>query len=698
VDLVIDARAQQLLAAVHSLVCHERIMSEQELLIATASELVIDGAATSPRIAAFVNEVWSPAAIATIRVEEALCTAETAGLLTRADVDGESGWALTPAGCQDIDGARGWAEQVFARTRRQLQEMARDSLRELTDVESSLFVRILAVALSDAVREAYLAHLGDVELLADGTLKPVVFERDRALAAIAAAGLPAAGREFLEAALAAALDVTDTFGNDLIGHLATGCLLHAFLAGVGDAARERLGTLAGEEFVIETPLLVSLLGPLTEAGPVESTIAIALGVGTKVVVPEHCIDELIELVDGVEGRHLEPLRAAMDDGMRAHTYAAAVEQGILQSWVAALDEGKYQHWSEFKGAAGRLRATLAGLGVTVRPHRNVDRATVKRCRDSLAAHINDVGSRRGANAIDRDAETMAMVLRHRRMAPIGRLWPGSWVVTPDRKIGPAYGAVSPGDGVPLTITVAQWSTLVARCSSTVTPQDLAQSTAPLLVRDAALAIATRYPPEVALELARTLSAADEAAVIDVHVAQMSLDVVIPRDAGTADGMKLASDVLAKKSRRMRATDQARAVRDGAEVSRAQQIARTATQHADEERHARELADERVETERTRGERATAALADRDDQLRGSQILRRRSVKFAVLMTIGVIAAVACVLAGWLVVGVVTAISLLVVWHQSSDWRQDASARASKMWPAILTEALALIQGFWSPHL
>jgi hypothetical protein len=250
VDLVIDARAQQLLAAVHSLVCHERIMSEQELLIATASELLIDGAATSSRIAAFVNEVWSPAAIATIRVEEALCTAETAGLLTRADVDGESGWALTPAGCQDIDGARGWAEQVFARTRRQLQEMARDSLRELTDVESSLFVRILAVALSDAVREAYLAHLGDVELLADGTLKPVVFERDRALAAIAAAGLPAAGREFLEAALAAALDVTDTFGNDLIGHLATGCLLHAFLAGVGDAARERLGTLAGEEFVI----------------------------------------------------------------------------------------------------------------------------------------------------------------------------------------------------------------------------------------------------------------------------------------------------------------------------------------------------------------------------------------------------------------------------------------------------------------
>jgi hypothetical protein len=470
------------------------------------------------------------------------------------------------------------------------------------------------------------------------------------------------------------------------------------LAGIDRGARKRLGSLEGEEFILETPLLVALVGPAWEAEPIEATIRVSLAQKIKVVVPEHCVDELIELVDAVEARHLEPLRHAIDSGMRARTYAASVQAGILQSWVAALDEGRYQHWSEFRVAAARLRSKLSNLGVTVRPHNNTVRETVQMCRDALATEIS-TSSRtgRGRTAIDRDSETMAMALRHRRGSPAHRLWPGAWVVTPDRHIGPAYHAMS-NDDVPLTITAAQWSTLVSRCAGAPTVEHLAASTAPLLVRDAALAIATRYPPDVALEFAGTLSASADSTTIEAHMGSLTLDGVIdPLTGATAgDGMRLAGEVLARRTRRMQAAQEMRAERDIAEVARSKAAARVADTAAARERHARQNADEQAEKERNKRADLELQLAHGNRKLEDERVLSRRRTKLAVLMTLAGVATVAVAAVGLYVVAAATVLTMLVTWHQSYAWRHEVSATTSAIWPAVAVEALGLLQLVWSP--
>ncbi|MEO6712185.1 MAG: hypothetical protein ABIM89_02005 [Mycobacteriales bacterium] len=194
---VADTRARDLVAAVQALVSHDRVVSEEELLLATASELLTDGVATTSRVVGFVNDVWCGTEISTVRIVQALQTGAAAGLVTQLDVLGETGWALTSTGRVGADGASRWAEQVFARTRRELQTLAKGSFRELTDADADLFVRILAQALSDSIREAYSAYVGDVEMLADGTLKPRTFDRRRAMESIQDAQVEETSREFL---------------------------------------------------------------------------------------------------------------------------------------------------------------------------------------------------------------------------------------------------------------------------------------------------------------------------------------------------------------------------------------------------------------------------------------------------------------------------------------------------------------------
>ena len=422
-----------------------------------------------------------------------------------------------------------------------------------------------------------------------------------------------------------ALDPTDPFGNDLVSHIATGCVLLAFLAGRDRAdVRERLQDLSGEEFVLDTPVLAPLMGSSREAEPILRSIHATVSAGGRVVVTDHTIEEFLELVEAIGARHIPALTQALHEGLNAQAYRATVDSSALETWVAALNEGRYESWDQFEKEAHRIRVRLKELHVSVRPAGNHIPETVARCREALTELLAERHHDRGEVAIERDAQTMAMVLRHRvRRNGVSRLWPGSWIITSDRHIGPAYRRVSRKDGMPVTLTTTQWAIMMLNYRPTVTVKELASVTAPLVRRQASLAIAARYPADVALQIAKMLAPAKGPGGTDLRLAQIvsadtsSMDTVLDPKTGLPAGMtplSLASAVLARRQRRMEAQGLALAARAEEDRLRAQDEAFEAEQKAQREKYAREQTERQLKDSANNIEELKLALSLVEERL------------------------------------------------------------------------------------
>jgi hypothetical protein len=179
-DVQPDQRQQEFIAAIHAIVNADRLLTEQELLTTTACELLVEGALGTDELTRQINEIWAGANIPQAPIESALQTAVEAGLMISTPTGSGIVWSLTPAGRAGAGGARDWTENAYARTTRQLQDLAAKDFRPVGDVEARLWVDLLAQALSDGIREAYAAFIGDVTLLVDGSLTPGIRQRSGA--------------------------------------------------------------------------------------------------------------------------------------------------------------------------------------------------------------------------------------------------------------------------------------------------------------------------------------------------------------------------------------------------------------------------------------------------------------------------------------------------------------------------------------
>jgi hypothetical protein len=701
----LDPRSQAFVAAIHAVINADRTLTEHELLITTACELLVEGALETAELARQVDEVWSGADVPQALVEAALHTASDAGLMVSTSDRRKAFWSLTPAGRAGAGGAREWAENAYARTARRLRELAAKDCKLVSDAEARLWVDLLARALSDGIREAYTAFVGDVSLLIDGTIVPKKFERARAFYALrATAELDTWTTDFLEAAVVKALDPTDLFGNDLVSHIATGCVLLAFLAGRDRAdARERLQDLSGEEFVLDTPVLALLIGSSSEAEPILRSIHATVSAGGRVVVTDHTVEEFLELVESIGARQIPALTPALHEGLNAQAYCATVDSSAPETWVAALDEGRYESWDQFEKEAHRIRARLEELHVSVRPAGNYIPETVTRCREALTELLTERHHDRGEVAIERDAQTMAMVLRHRvRRNGIGRLWPGSWIVTSDRHIGPAYRRVSRKDGVPVTLTITQWAVMMLSCRPTVTVKELASVTAPLVTRLASLAIAARYPADVALQIAKMLAPEKGPAGVNLRLAQIvsadtiSLDTVLDPKTGLPAGMtpvSLASEVLTRRERRMEAQVLVFAARAEEDRLRAQAEVLEAEQRAQREKYAREQTEKQLKDSTNDIETLKRDLSLAEDQLVKEKKLGRRKARLAgsLVACFGIL--LVALSLGLYVWAGVTIVTSLAIWRCGDEWVTDANRNARAVLLAALIESLGLIQLF-----
>src|SRR5205823_4521552 len=91
------------------------------------------------------------------------------------------------------------------------------------------------------------------------------------------------------------------FGNDLVMHITVGYMLHAFIARRDNlGSRRAVGSLNGDRAILDTPVLLPLLGSEERERPIRLAIEAAIAAGMNVVVPQHYLEELLEVVARVE--------------------------------------------------------------------------------------------------------------------------------------------------------------------------------------------------------------------------------------------------------------------------------------------------------------------------------------------------------------------------------------------------------------
>jgi len=217
---------------------------------------------------------------------------------------------------------------------------------------------------------------------------------------------------------------------------------------------------------------------------------------------------------------------------------------------------------------------------------------------ALSDHLSVI--RRSSAVIERDAETMAAAARRRRRQRTqkrGSKWPGCWVVTTDRRMGPAYSAVT-NQRVTLTLTPSQWSRLLATCSTSTDILDLAAASADQWIEEAMWSIPVRFPPAQAAALARSLSPEAGGSITDMRVAQLTLEQAL--ESPDATDASLAAEVL---ERRVKRRDSTTAIRLSA---------------ADSEVESHRLA--RLSAEKDRAEALTREGQTRAEALRTSGVM------------------------------------------------------------------------------
>lgn len=689
------------LSAVHSLLSTERRSAQHDILVATSMECLAKGPKTTLELVHHVEQTWPGVALAAEQVRQALNVAQAAGLVERI---GEKPlnvrWTLSALGTADLETSRRWASDVVRLTRQGLWDRARDHQLQATDEEIEDWTEILSEALTRGVGEAHSVYEGKVELVAQRTLMPTSYQVETMFEVIGQRTSTDEVEAFLTAAVMAAMDPTDTFGNDLVTNISTGYMLHAILANRDLIyARKTLGSLRGERALLDTPTLFLLLGADERADAMEMAISAALKSGIEVVLLDHVVEEMVDVLDRLEEDALPSLEESLRDGVSPRVLAEVVAEEVLEMWLSGLEADAYSDWSEFREVAEGIPSRLRDLGVARRPNFNSDELSkVMACADALRAQMAKRERKRGETAIERDAHTMAVAWRTRRkqryeVGYSGKFWPGAAVITTDQAMSPAYLALDPQDCFPLAVTPSQWLGVISSCCDAAAVGELAASAAALLKQQSRSSVASRYPAAVAAELARSLSPECGVSDTDLRLAQLSCaDVLSDQLDFVGDPMgaatRMASAMLARRGLRLVAHHD----RMAAEVEQAEARRREAQRLADRK-------DELLKSaEREIGERNSYIALLRENtpvpqppaEPSAGSPTAFESPLFAALVVaaVGILFVAAWYRLPWVAAGTILAGGTL--WTSSADWRKGGRSDVPRLIAAAALEATGLL--------
>lgn len=546
------AEGYAFIGAVHGLVVAKASATKADLMLAAVCQALREGDKTHPEVHTVVDHIWPGARTDEASIQLGLDLGVELGLVTVLEgLDGTNLWSLTPRGVDDVDRQKDWVKDLRQRARAELIARARDGLGiDVANETAELWLQRLVSALIQGIQASQDAYFGRVDQVVGNRLVPKGIDQRKVLAALDDPRVNEVTVDFLKAAAVAAFDPLDPFGNELVSLITTGCVLHSYVAGRDSAVLlDKLGSPQGQRALIDTPVLVDLVGPARVRERAKFILQTAVKAGWEVVVCEHSLDELIHLLEREIPQVKQSFTEAHSKGIKQEWYASLVDDQLAAYCVEVLQDGTYKSLEAMISAGASLETELEQLGVIVRPHHNEkDVGYVERARDALVRELARTSKYRHTAAIDRDADSIAVVWRRRRRQH-GTEWPGGWIVTSDTHITPTYKLLDRNDSVPLALTLARWGTLL---STTVAPAEvveLATAAATQLVEEAMWLLPARYPSDVALALAKQLSPQEGGSELDFRYAQFALDHSLDVGGKPRSANDLASEVLSARAKR-----------------------------------------------------------------------------------------------------------------------------------------------------
>ena len=689
------------LSAVHVVYSVDRTATEYDILISTAVECLAPGTLTTSELHGAVRGVWPGADVKLDNLQAALTAGEQAGLLMRSG----DRWALATAGRAEIAKSREWAETTMRLTSGQLREKAAKGYGPIDDDEATLWIGIVAMSLFAGIAAASAAFRGDIQLLADQTLSPASFDHRQVRRLIDKACARPDVADFLEAMALAALDPSDPFGNQLVTSITTGYVLQAFLARRDSVrAREALGSLRGVATILDTPVLLPMLGPDEVSSPMSKAISAALAEGLDVIVPEHTIQELNALLHRAERNNAATINSALRAGASSALLRRLIDDPFVELFLLWRERQGFSEWSAFRTHVLAFPERLKKLGVKVVAHGNGSSDHVSELQDKLGSYLLERGRERGPEEIQRDANTMAMAWRVRRNKAPDGMWPSAWVVTTDVHMAQAYRKLNRGDKVSLTIAPSQWLSVLSIFGEVATVEELAKAAAVMLAQDTMLRVAARYPASATIEIATALAPAGESSETDVRLAQLSLDDLMEELTSKANGshdfgLTIAAKILERRTARLEQTHQYEMARLAKERQHVQEEGRTTRELLERERGQRLAAERASDIERRSREALEAGMNDAQTRTR-RRYLRNIGLAIggAVTSILAVVGMVAIATDGNLTpvaLSIATALSTLIFWDQSERWVNDVSEHWRRLAMALLPQLVGVVVFVWS---
>jgi len=692
------------LIAVRSLLSPERRAKECDILLSTAFEALLTGDKSTEELLGYVIEVWPGAGIDQSRLETALQGALAAGYISPTQRFEGVAWELTPMAKTDMEGSKDWAAETLRRAELQLQERAQQALRPINDTEAHLWLGIVCNALFAGIKAAHAVHQGSVELLRDRSLLPRSYDSVTMFGVIEKSVARPEVRDFLRAMVVSALDSSDPFGNELVTYIATGYILHAFLARRDLVKAHRtMGSMRGHFAFLDTPILLRLLDNGAPGRATEHAILAAVKAGVQVIAADHVFDELQDVIGRLERDYSQAIEESLAQGSSPSLLQNTVDEPIIATWLGGVASGRFRNWRDFRAAAIGLRDRLKDMGVArwIGDQKR-DGQRMAACSKELTRVLQERGRQeRGRLQIDRDAQTMAMAwLVRLRASRAQSRWPRSLVITTDLHMAPAYKRLSTGDPFPLTVTTSEWIGLLSAASQPAGLEDLAESAATLIAQETMLAVAVKYPPAIALDIAKALAGDGRPPYTDLRAAQFSLEELVKSQPDLADdpqgaGVRIAALLLASRNQRMAKAYEARRNILAAEEARLKSASEQSARIVEEERKQRQKAQEQILEKAKLVDDLQQELGRARERERLTKISSKRRGRVRVALVVILLAAFIALAMELYWLGVGTLISAAVLWARSGEWIDHEEASWKTLVVAGLPELLGVMEFFHS---
>jgi hypothetical protein len=199
-----------------------------------------------------------------------------------------------------------------------------------------------------------------------------------------------------------------------------------------------------------------------------------------------------------------------------------------------------------------------------------------------------------------------------------------------------------------------------------------------------IAIAMRYPPDVALDLARYLSG-ESISSTDVRVAQFRLGNVLDRAGdGSLSAERIGGGLLSRRTKRISAAAKAYRDRLESQADAAIDQTRRATMELEKERFARKA------LETTLIERDSEASRLRQ-QLSEERRLGMRKMVAAAVTTAAFLIGVGTLIIGHPWIGTAMLLSAAIFYGVSREWVSDLRVGVARLFASMAPQVLSIIE-------